>query len=42
MKAEADPRKWEEQIGMMEMVLNGDALAAAVRKMREAHSKVTL
>ena len=29
MKAEADPRKWEEQIGMMEMVLNGDALAAA-------------
>lgn len=42
MKAEADPQKWEEQIGMMEMVLNGDALAEAVRKMREANSKVTL
>ncbi|MFR9038941.1 MAG: glycine/sarcosine/betaine reductase complex selenoprotein A, partial [Bilophila wadsworthia] len=31
-----------EQIGMMEMVLNVDALADAVRKMREANSKYPL
>jgi len=42
MKDEADPAKWEEQIGMMEMVLNVDALASAVRKMREANSKYGL
>ena len=34
--------KWDEQIGMMEMVLNVDALADAVRKMREANSKYPL
>ena len=42
IKAEADAAKWDEQIGMMEMVLNVDALADAVRKMREANSKYPL
>ena len=42
MKNEADPQKWEEQMAMMEMVLNSEALANAVRKMREANSKITL
>lgn len=42
MKNEADPAAWEEQISMMEMVLNTEALAAAVKKMREANSKYTL
>jgi len=42
LKEEADPAKWEEQIGMMEMVLNVDALGASVRKMREANSKYRL
>lgn len=42
IKGEADPAAWEEQIGMMEMVLNVEALAAAVKKMREANSKATL
>ncbi len=42
MKAEADPAKWEEQISMMEMVLNVDALAEAVHKMRDANSKYAL
>ena len=30
LKAEADPQAWEEQIAMMEMVLNGEALTDAV------------
>ncbi len=42
IREEADPAVWEEQIGMMEMVLDTEALAEAVRKMREEHSKVTL
>lgn len=42
MKSEADPAAWDEQIGMMEMVLDTKALATAVEKMREAHSKYTL
>lgn len=42
IKAEADPVAWEEQVGMMEMVLNTDALAASVTKMRNAHSKHAL
>lgn len=42
MRSEADPAAWEEQIGMMEMVLNTEALAASVRKMREANSKFSL
>lgn len=42
VKVEADPAAWEEQVSMMEMVLNTEALAAAVRKMREANSKFSL
>jgi len=42
LKEEADPAKWEEQIGMMEMVLNVDALGASVSRMREANSKYGL
>lgn len=42
MKNEADPAAWEEQIGMMEMVLNTEALAESVKKMRDANSKFSL
>ena len=42
LKSEANPQAWEEQISMMEMVLNGDALAAAVAEMREKHGKSVL
>lgn len=42
LKSEADPTAWEEQISMMEMVLNTEALAASVKKMRDANSKHTL
>lgn len=42
IKAEADPAAWEEQVSMMEMVLNTDALAASVAKMRAASSKHAL
>ena len=42
IKEEADPAVWEEQIGMMEMVLDTESLAAAVAKMREAGSQYAL
>lgn len=42
MKSEVDPAAWEEQISMMEMVLNTEALAASVKKMRDANSKYSL
>lgn len=42
LKSEADPAAWEEQIGMMEMVLDTEKLAASVAKMREANSKYGL
>lgn len=42
IKAEADPAAWEEQVGMMEMVLDTEALAQAVTKMREEHSAAKL
>lgn len=42
IKAEADPAAWEEQVGMMEMVLDGAALAAAVAEMRDEHGKNVL
>ena len=42
MKSEADPAAWEEQISMMEMVLDGDALAKSVAEMRTQHSKDVL
>ena len=42
VKAEADPAEWENQIGMMEMVLDTAALAKAVKEMREQHGKTVL
>jgi len=39
IKAEIDPAVYEEQAAMMEMVLDVDALAAEVSKMREEGSK---
>ncbi len=42
IKAEADAAAWEDQISMMEMVLDGDALAASVSEMRELHGKSPL
>ena len=42
IRAEADAAAWEEQISMMEMVLNVEALVESVRKMREANSKYAL
>ncbi len=35
IKAEADPAVWEEQVGMMEMVLDGAGLARAVAQVRD-------
>lgn len=40
IKEQIDESVWEEQMAMMEMVLEADALAAAVKGMREAHSKL--
>lgn len=42
IKAEVDPSVWEEQVGMMEMVLDPAKLAASVTDMRDQHSKVKL
>jgi len=42
IKEEADSSVWEEQIGMMEMVLDTEGLAAAVKKIREQYSKYSL
>jgi len=42
IKAEADPEVWQEQIGMMEMVLDTAKLAGSVAGVREAHSKYQL
>ena len=42
LKAEADADAWEEQIAMMEMVLNGEALTEAVKEMREQNGKNAL
>ena len=39
IREECDPAAWEEQISMMEMVLEPDALAAAVKGIREQYSK---
>ncbi|NYE57875.1 betaine reductase [Carboxydothermus ferrireducens DSM 11255] len=39
IKAEIDPAVYEEQAAMMEMVLDVDALAAEVSKMRKEGSK---
>jgi betaine reductase len=42
IREEADQAAWEEQISMMEMVLDPEALSAAVKSMREEYSKYTL
>lgn len=42
IRAECDPSAWEEQISMMEMVLEPDALAEAVKGMRDQYSKNVL
>lgn len=42
IREEANPAVWEEQIGMMEMVLDVDALCAAVSKMRKELSQYSL
>ncbi len=42
IKAEADQAVWQEQVGMMEMVLDTAKLAGSVAKMREQHSKSRL
>ena len=42
IKEEIDPQVWEEQLGMMEMVLDVDALGKAVKAIREQHSKYSL
>ena len=39
IRDECDANAWEEQISMMEMVLDPDALAAAVKGIREQFSK---
>ena len=42
LKAEADPAAWEDQISMMEMIMDSDALAKSVAEMREQHGKNAL
>jgi len=42
IRDEADEAAWEDQISMMEMVLDPEALSAAVKSMREEFSKYTL
>ena len=42
LKAEADPAAWEDQISMMEMIMDSDALAKSVAEMREQNGKNTL
>ena len=42
IRAECDDAQWEEQISMMEMVLDPEALAAAVKGMRDQYSKTQL
>ena len=42
IKGEADPRVWEEQISMMEMVLDTAKLTGSVATMRDQHSKAKL
>ena len=42
IKAEFDPDVYSEQVEMMEMVLDPEALAAAVKGMRDEYSKAQL
>lgn len=40
IKFQVDPQVYEEQVAMMEMVLDVEALTEAVKRMREEHSKL--
>ncbi len=40
IKEQIDETVWEEQMAMMEMVLEAEALTEAVKKMRDAYSKL--
>ena len=40
IKSQVDPQVYEEQVAMMEMVLDVEALTEAVKRMREEHSKL--
>ena len=42
IRAEIDDAVWAEQVSMMEMVLDPEALAAAVKSMREQYSQFKL
>lgn len=42
IREECDPAQWEEQISMMEMVLDPEALAEAVKGMRDEFGKYNL
>jgi len=42
IRGECNSTAWEEQISMMEMVLEPDALAAAVKGIRDQYSKDAL
>lgn len=42
IRNESDETAWEENISMMEMVLDTDALCAAVKSMREEFSKFSI
>jgi betaine reductase len=42
IRSEADEAAWEENISMMEMVLDTEALCAAVKSMREEFSKFSI
>jgi len=42
IRGECNSTAWEEQISMMEMVLEPDALAAAVKGIRDQYSKNAL
>jgi len=42
IRSECDPAAWDEQVNMMEMVLDTDKLASAVKGIREQYSKFTL
>ena len=42
IRDEADPSVWADQIGMMEMVLETESLANAVKGVRDQYGKYTL
>jgi glycine/sarcosine/betaine reductase complex component A len=42
IKAEIDPKVWEEQVSMMEMVLDAAKLTESVAAMRDQHSQFKL